>query len=41
MSQKGHVVPVKIKALSTCEGYRVLRFVKRVEMCWFWCNMSL
>jgi len=35
MSQKRPVVPVKNKALSACEGCGVLRFVKRMEMCWF------
>jgi hypothetical protein len=41
MSQNGLVVSVKNKALSACEGYGVLLFVKRMEMCWFWCNVSL
>jgi hypothetical protein len=39
MSQKGLLVSVKNKALSACEGYGVLLFVKRMEMCWFWCNI--
>ena len=41
MSQKRPVVSVKNKALSACEGCGVLRFVKGMEMCWFWCNMSM
>jgi len=41
MSRKGLVVSVNNIALSACEGYGVLRFVKGMEMCWFWCNMSL
>jgi len=41
MSQKRPVVSVKNKALSACESYGVLRFVKGMEMCWFWCNMIL
>lgn len=41
MSRKGLVVSVNSIELSACEGYGVLRFVKGMEMCWFWCNMSL
>jgi len=41
MSKRRRVVSVKNKALSACEVYGVLRFVKGMEMFWFWCNMIL